>query len=435
MKSKYFKLFKSQYAKVLSGSALIRVFSIFSGFFISMILARVLEPQGFGVYSYVFSVITLITLPTKSGIPEVLIRETVKLKSGKEAELLLGLWRWGGISCVILSFFAMTICFALCWFDLVWEDYKDTFFWGIFLIPMMTLAGLRGAILLGLKKVIIGQLPDNVIRPMFLLLFLILSLFVGIPIGSEDVMVFHVLACVVAFAAGAYLLKINTTQYRPAKAKYRNKAWVLSALPLSVTSAMFVINQNIDTIILGFLVEPSQIGVYKVAAQFGFFVIFGQQMARMAMSSYMAECWYRRDLEKLHGVVRASAVSGFVIALVATIIFIALGQILLKLFFGHSYLAAYVPMIILCLGQLINAGFGPVGTLLNMTGNEKYCLLGVGLGVVANVILSIMLTPMYGIIGAALAVAISILIWNLALWFFVRKIVKIDPTIIAFIRK
>ncbi|HMG66755.1 MAG TPA: polysaccharide biosynthesis C-terminal domain-containing protein, partial [Chitinophagaceae bacterium] len=83
---------------------------------------------------------------------------------------------------------------------------------------------------------------------------------------------------------------------------------------------------------------------------------------------------------------------------------------------------------ILCIGQLINVLCGSVGTVLIMTGHQKFSVYALVVSTVVNIILNILLTPRYGVVGTAIATAGSLMMWNLLMYWFVRKKVKIFPT-------
>jgi O-antigen/teichoic acid export membrane protein len=86
--------------------------------------------------------------------------------------------------------------------------------------------------------------------------------------------------------------------------------------------------------------------------------------------------------------------------------------------------------VILAFGQLINVLFGPVGILLNMTGHERDTMRGLTMAAVLNVLLSLTLIPMFGINGAAIASAITLVICNVLLWKSVRKRLDIQSAIL-----
>ena len=56
-------------------------------------------------------------------------------------------------------------------------------------------------------------------------------------------------------------------------------------------------------------------------------------------------------------------------------------------------------------GALINVAMGSVGVLLVMTGHERHAAIGIGISMVANVVLNAILIPQWGLEGAAAATA------------------------------
>ena len=75
------------------------------------------------------------------------------------------------------------------------------------------------------------------------------------------------------------------------------------------------------------------------------------------------------------------------------------------LLFGKDFVQGGMALIILSLGQLINAATGPVGALLTMTGQERGAAVVLGAGATLNVLLSVILVPILGLLGAAIAAA------------------------------
>ena len=60
-----------------------------------------------------------------------------------------------------------------------------------------------------------------------------------------------------------------------------------------------------------------------------------------------------------------------------------------------------------------------------MTGNERNSLKSLFITLVINMILLFTLVPIYGSVGAALSVSISLVIWNLLMSFEVHKLTKL----------
>ena len=82
--------------------------------------------------------------------------------------------------------------------------------------------------------------------------------------------------------------------------------------------------------------------------------------------------------------------------------------------FGDNYIAAKNALLILLVGQLFNSVSGPAAIYLNMTGRQRVLNVILAFGLILNILLNIILIPMYGIEGAAFATSFSMAIWNIA---------------------
>jgi hypothetical protein len=82
--------------------------------------------------------------------------------------------------------------------------------------------------------------------------------------------------------------------------------------------------------------------------------------------------------------------------------------------FGPEFTSAKVPLLILMACQLARVLFGPSVLLLTVIGAQRQ---SAALGIAALIVLSsanLMLTPLYGALGAAIAVAIATPFWLVA---------------------
>jgi O-antigen/teichoic acid export membrane protein len=92
--------------------------------------------------------------------------------------------------------------------------------------------------------------------------------------------------------------------------------------------------------------------------------------------------------------------------------------------------SAYLPLIIILGGQCISAAAGPVGFLMTMTRYEREASWFLGVSALLNVLLSVALIPVLGLIGAAIASAVSTIAWNLSALVFVRTRLDVNPTVL-----
>ena len=69
-----------------------------------------------------------------------------------------------------------------------------------------------------------------------------------------------------------------------------------------------------------------------------------------------------------------------------------------------------------------------MATLLIMTGNTWRAGMGIAAGIVVNIVLALVLIPLYHTVGAAIAAAASLVVSNLIHVVMARRSLGIDPT-------
>jgi O-antigen/teichoic acid export membrane protein len=89
--------------------------------------------------------------------------------------------------------------------------------------------------------------------------------------------------------------------------------------------------------------------------------------------------------------------------------------------FGENFKQGALILQILVLGQAVNVITGSVGYLLMMSGNERDMRFVTIFSGIAVVVLTCILTPLYGTVGAAVATAFSLAMQNLMAVYFVKK--------------
>lgn len=410
-----------------AGSLAIKAVHAALAFALAVVLARTLGPEGYGVYSFALAITMLAAIPAQVGVPQLVVRETAKAQANGNYGLMRGLWRWGNVAVALFSALALAVVVGILWFTDIGGDGARvaTLMIGIALIPVIALANVRGACLRGLRKVVQGQLPESIIRPA-LLLFLVLvwgTWFVEDELNPQMAMGFYVLAAVLAFIIGAWLLRRS----RPAELgerpvpEYHSSAWRKAVIPLAMITGLQLINNYADLIILGIFRTDEEVGIYRAVFQVALLVIFGLQAMNQVLQPHFARLYEQGEMAKLQRLVTTSARAILALALPPVLIFMVFGAELLGWVFGDAFRAGGVALAILAAGQLVNAGMGSVGMLLNMTGHERDTMHGITVAAASNVVLNVILVPPFGMVGAAAASALTLVLWNLLLRNFVNS--------------
>lgn len=400
-------------------------------FAVVVILARLLGAEGYGIYAYAYALVSLLSVPAEFGLPNLVLRETAAALAKREWGLMAGVWHWAGRTTGTLALALALIAGGFVWVrgERISGEQLATFAWGLTLVPLVALGNLRGAALRGLHKVIQGQLPEQVLQP-GVFIMLVLGGAVLSPmgrLGPSAVMALQALAAALAFAIGARLLvRATPSPAQHASPLYAGRRWLSSTLLLAFTSGMQLINQRTGILMLGLFAAPTDVGLFRVAAQASVLVSFGLGAMNVVVAPQFARLYALGDKARLQRVVTASARAILFFTVPVAAIFLLFGEPLLTLVFGAEFAPAYAPLAILTLGQLVNSAAGSVGFLLNMTGHERDTARGVAIAAMGNIVLNLILIPPLGTNGAALATAITMTAWNLSLWLAVRQRLEIN---------
>lgn len=196
------------------------------------------------------------------------------------------------------------------------------------------------------------------------------------------------------------------------------------SIPMMISGTLFYFLTWTDTLMLGYFQSDEDVGVYRVAFRVATLITFAQFAINAVAAPMISEFYAANDLDGLRKFVRQI---GWINFLVSTPIFLGLvifGPQALALF-GGAFDGGLLVLVVMALAQWVNALCGPVLYLLNMTGKEKIAQKIITVASVVNLILNFVLIPLYGILGAAVASGISMMLWNIAAMIAVFRYYKI----------
>jgi len=402
---------------------------------VTILLARILGPTEFGVYSFVFAFVTLVAIPIQFGLPILVVRETAAAQASADWNKISAVWFWARNLILIGSAIALLgggLALYLTWNSIALFA-RWTFVWALPLVPLLALAGLHGAALRGFHRVLVGQLPDHVLR-LGILIFLVGAWCLWpTRLTAPVAMGLHTLSALLTLIfAHFFLIQCHPKRQasEPVPAKIRND-WLTSILPLGFISAAQIINTRSDTILLGILANAEGVGLYQIAVQGSQFLALPLVGINLVLAPRLAHIYALGNMHEMQRLVTASSRVVVLLTLPIVLGTALFGGWLIKTVFGAEYQSAYLPLVILAIGQLINACFGSVALLLNMSGHERATACGLGLASTLNVALNLLLIPTLGIVGASIATAASLMVLNILLWHAVRQLIGINSLAIG----
>lgn len=184
--------------------------------------------------------------------------------------------------------------------------------------------------------------------------------------------------------------------------------WRFSAAR-GVTACVETLLEWIDVILVGALTSPAEAGIYAVVTRCVRASEVVQQAGRIIVGPLISGALARGDLDRArdaYGVVTAAMVW---LSWPFFILLAVFGDQVLRLF-GSGFEDGAVAMSVLAIAMALATAAGTVQTILLMGGRSTWQLADKTGALVLNVALDLLLIPVWGITGAAIAWAITIII-------------------------
>ena len=198
--------------------------------------------------------------------------------------------------------------------------------------------------------------------------------------------------------------------------------WIAGAFPFLVLEAALVIQAQVDTQIIGWLGDDATVGHYRIAIQLAALTTLGLTVLIQFSASRLARLFAAGDHHGLRAYYGRLQLVSLASAGIVTFGLAAFGHVAIPILFGADYADAYGPMVILSLGYLGNAAFGPAGTLLLMTGHEKLAARWFWISLALNIIASPLLFHWLGAPGTAAASGAANTLNHLLCWMSARRL-------------
>ncbi len=411
------------------GSFAVKVAGAGLSFGSQVALARILGAESFGVYVYALNCAKIAVLIGTLGFSTASVRFVAEYISNEKWSLLKEYLRYSRRTTFILSI-VVAVVFGTGAFLIYAPKNPEqawTFAIAAVVIPLSVQMKVGSAELRGLKHVVRARLPKSVALPSVLVVAVFLS---GGVLGLSPTGVVGMSGYVIAVAGAMGLIDWFRTRSLPARVaatggysmKGRRAYWLKTARDMVLIAGFNMILFRADTIMVGALVNPEAAGIYNVGSKIAHLLLFGLIAVNTILSPIASDLFSSGRTSELRNIVTRGAQASLAFSVVFIFCLLIFQNQVLKLF-GEGFIEAKLAMWILVGGQLVNAAVGPAVVLLNMTGNQRTSAWILGGTSVVNISLNLFLIPLFGIEGAALSTAISLVIWNsLSVWFSKKRI-------------
>ena len=400
----------------------IRVIGVFAGYLFTYLITTKYGANIFGLVSLCFSIFLFASILGRLGMDINLVNHYADDEKIRDKGLFY--------KAVFKSFFAACLL-ALLLYAL--KDYyiatvfkkpelEPYIFWTVLAIPFWTLTLVCGGLLRARKMNRWFAFLNIPGRMIFALLALLVVLGLNNdPIGIIKAHFYGIMFLgILAFVRCTILLQGITF-----RSSSNSWTFLRRSIPMMLSSTILVVLGWMDTFVLGIFNPSQDIGIYNVAIKIAGISSFVFFAVNSILAPKLAQLYQTNEKLAFRQLVQFSAFINGISSILIIALILGFHDWLLRIF-GPEFAAGDKALFILCAGQLIMALTGSVGVILQMTGNQVIYQNIMVFTLCINILLNFILIPLYGIQGAALATAISVLIWNISGMFFVRRKLHID---------
>lgn len=392
---------------------------------VQILLARLLGASNYGIYAYVLVWVGFAALIAGLGFPAASIRFLPVYR-------IKGDWQrfHGFVRASSRATFAMALAMALCALGVAEVlhatgglAHPSVVVLGALLVPAFAGSMLYTEIARSGGRMSVAFIPSLIARPALIgvgaaAVFVVTgTLSTSAALGASLIAGYAVLACQYA---------LTRHQLDAPKAKHPHvvelREWFGVGITLLAAGAFTVTLMQVDIVIVGSLRGSHDAGIYAAASKTASLVAFVILAVNAAAAPQFASLWALGRVDDLQRLVSRLAGVIFWPSLVISAAIAVLSGPLLGLF-GPEFREARPALLVLLVGQIVNAAAGSVGYLLTVTGHHREATIALGLSALACILLAVAGVWAFGLIGAALGTTLGFVLWNGCLyWLVVRKL-------------
>ena len=395
--------------KKVGSTFFLKVFGLAFGFLFQIILGRLLTPSAYGEFTMYITYSSMLSIIAIFGMDQNMIKEIAKKVDDKRQSnsiLQLSLLISLVISAVIIIF-------------LLFSKYFLGFItYGLFLLVSLLVIKVITSLLDGflqgngliVQVTILNVVLNNVLKVIFFFIFISINI---IPLNAA--LFSFLLGEVVALLIRLISIKKILHHHLKFEISLDHKIkrdFVRYSATVVLISAVGILLQNIDKIMIDYFLDLKSVGVYKVSQNYVAlisifitpFIAFWPVIAKLYSENKITEI--EKEMKRIVRIVTYLVIPMF-------FVFLYRSSDLLMIF-GEYYVTdvAKQTLLILCFSFLIDAISGPIGSILTMTNYAKYILYNNLFSLVLNMVLNYILISKMGLIGVAFATGISIIVNN-----------------------
>jgi len=405
---------------------IVRLISMMASIILSIKLANILGPEGVGEIQLLLKISTYLLLFAVMGADTLVTKTTaviVENSASRDYDYFSVSLRSGGFLSLVVLFFTWLSSDSLVTY--VFQGISKNSLQLILLsLPIDVIAFIISGRLLGKSLNWQSQLNHKGLLPLVVLTIILVSPLTPYILSPNRVIWIYVVGK--AFVL-TMMIVINTNNRMPGQniqagfKKYFTK--IPSLWSYFLVNLSRIVSGSIDIVFLGVFEPLSIVGLYAVATRVTLVPGLIISSVNTVLSPKVAILVKKGSLREMRFELLKLRKFLFILGVLIVVTMALFGRYVLGLW-GEDFIEGYPVMIVLIIGQFFNITTGPAGVVLLMSNMEKQRRNISLIKLFLQIFLLIILVPSLGLIGAALATSIAVIISNLLMLYYSNKLLK-----------
>lgn len=396
----------------------------------NLLAVRLLGTGNYGLFIYIFNILQILSMVTKFGLDRGIINFVPILNQKADHKEVKNIISFTVHLTTILSLLIVMSVLVFSEFisnELLNNPSMESHL--IVTMPLLILVNflnLSIGIFRGIGEINKYIIAKNILIPLVMLISLfIFSNFIFN--GYTNLTLVYYLSYIIAsLYLLIYLIKSKRLSVFSLKRNRNSIDLMKFSMPLFLSTFSGYLLTKIDTFFIGYFMSNSSVGVYNILLQIAVMSSFVLTAFNTVFAPNISILYKENKINELRNKYQV------ITRWISLINFIFFGLILLLSkeilsIFGYEFSDQYMVLLILCGGQVLNAGVGPVAEMNVLTGKPRYEFYTMFVSLIINIVLNIILVPKFGLTGAAIASFISVGLINFILLFLLYKDMRIQP--------
>lgn len=402
-----------------------------------LLVARTVGAQGLGTYYLALSGLAILSMLGSLGLPWIM--PSLVAREDKNAARLSAIFALARAEAakasLVFAGLALVVVWATPWVD---AQLRLPMSLAVLSVPATTQMRMYGALANARRRFALAYMPELVVRPVLVFAVAVVLMFLAPAWAVPGLLLANFAStALLGLAQGRMLNQAapnagpvpEVSSIRTDYAAHRG-----AALPMVAATLFLAIFADLDVMVAGFFLDTHNLGLFSAALRMSMFVGFFVQAGHQIIMRDLADAMVGGDRVRMGQAIGLSNLSNLAVSGLALVGAVIAGRTVLCLF-GADFVAAYPALILLVGAQMARAAAGPGVQMLaiaNKTGQSAPVFVMAGVLLVAT---NAFLIPLWGVFGAALAVALTIGFWTVAISLMATRVTGVAAFGLAWPRR